>query len=177
MSSPLNTESQTSSSSNSQKFNISITDWGMNVIKQIDDSLPESTNKMADVLAYVAREEKIITENKIEEKIHGFPDLDKTVKAIHNHAKFIAAWGLLFTRLSNNAFAQRQYILFLTHLEQACMHLDQSISKVSQTPMFVDLDAPKPSDTTATQPSEQPSTESSTPILLSTSNMKQQSSS
>ena len=161
----------------SPKYSITVTEWCVGVSKQIDDSFSESTHKITDILAHLAKEEKIITENKNEEQVRGFPDLSKSIKGINDHAKFLAAWGLLFTRTSMNPYAHRHYHLFLTHLEQSCLHLDQAISKVCQNPMFVEPNAsttsnPPNSDSSAVSSSS--SSSSSSPILLSTSNMKKQ---
>jgi hypothetical protein len=109
-------------------LHLNCTQWCELVTKQLDDIFSQSSNKAVDIFVSLAKQQNIISEDE-KAKLESHPNQTQSMTAIHNHAKLMACWGLLFLRLSSNPYTQRSYVLFLNHLEQAYMYLDQSVKK------------------------------------------------
>jgi GH35 family endo-1,4-beta-xylanase len=111
-------------------------------LEQIDVTFDPSMTKSTDIFVTLAKQH----EQNAQQPDAKLPD-DMT--QANNHVKAVACWGLTKLKDSYNAYAQREYALFLTGLEQAASHLERALKTHANNPGSPPAPATQPTPTPA----------------------------
>jgi len=102
---------------------VTCTTWTKNVLSQIQENFESNLSQSQDIFVTLAKQE--------EDTKKSLPD---TLSVANNHLKAVASWGLVHLKDTTNGYAQRQFALFLTSLEQAASHLEKALKQHDKNP-------------------------------------------
>lgn len=119
------TKTQTQPQTPQTQFTVACTPWTKTALQQIEECFESKAAASQDIFVSLVKQN---------EQLEAQKQLRDPVDMTNNHLKAISAWGLTQLKDSHNAYAQREFALFITSLEQAGAHLEKAIRMNKRDP-------------------------------------------